>query len=74
MIESKLISNGKEPKVRPFPKLMANQMVIAMFASEKQATVVYEKTDSSVSVGTVMGISDFRNFIEFDGVVELSNI
>jgi len=59
----------------PFPKLMINENVVALFTNEKEGVVVCEISEDAVSVGESLGRGTFdvNRFSDYHGTISLSN-
>lgn len=70
-----MISTRNNSESIPFPKLMANEHVIALFSTPTKAVVVHGMHDRAVSVGKELSKAcfDVENFTDYNGTIELSN-
>lgn len=77
MIKSKVNNNSKQPKL--FPKLMiekgspSNKFIVLMLNGTGEGVLVSSPSMSFLNVGYYSKGWVMRNFVDFDGIIELSN-
>ena len=59
----------------PFPKLMINENVVALFTNPKDAVIVCEISEDAIAVGESIGRGtfDIADFSDYYGIITLSN-